>query len=78
MPVYMLQIASKYDKFSSSPVSYSNGNINYTHPAIFIPLKDKHMYAPLWDKNINANYNFMPNSTRQGNNVTITEFIANV
>ena len=54
-PVYLLTISPKYNTASKAQLRYSN---NYEHPALFIPLKEKHLYTPLWDTNMNSKYDF--------------------
>jgi hypothetical protein len=57
-PIYLLQISPRYNVASKEQASYSNGNTTYTHPAMFIPLKEKHLYTPLWDQTANSGYQF--------------------
>ena len=57
-PIYLLMISPRYDVVSKAMASYTNGTRTYTHPAMFIPLKEKHLYAPLWEKTVNSGYQF--------------------
>jgi hypothetical protein len=57
-PIYSLTISPKYNVASKAQLSYNKNGTDYTHPALFIPLKDKPLYAPLWDNTANSNYNF--------------------
>ena len=71
--IYSLMISPRYENTTKTQVSYTNNGQTYECPNLFIPLKEKHLYSPLWNKAENEKYVISPTDSY---NNKVTGFVA--
>jgi hypothetical protein len=75
-PVYSLMISPRYTTTTKAMVSFTNNGATYENQVLFIPLNEKPLYAPLWDKTVNSKYTFEPTVVTNRNKISTTGFTA--